>query len=125
MANNSLMPVKEGIFTKIKNWWKDLFGKEPIEPYHMPVTNLEMPQEKVVSFAREVKIEETQEQRLNRLQQALREKRITQKEIEKEDKELLRKLYDKQIQELKESIIEKQNKILQIKYEQKRKAHNN
>ena len=37
MSNNSLIPIKESIFSKIKNFLKNLFGQETIENYELEI----------------------------------------------------------------------------------------
>ena len=68
-------------------------------------------------------MEETEEQKLLKLQRLIREKRITESDLSVEEKDKLRKLYHSQMEDLRKSILQKRNKIIKIKYEQKRKAH--
>lgn len=121
MSNHSLTPVNESIFTKIKNFFKNLFGRQTIENTDNIVEN----QEKIKNsiFTENIKIEETEEQKLVRLQKLVREKRISEKDLSIEEREKLRKLYNSQIEDLRKSILQKRNKIMKIKYEQKRKMY--
>lgn len=126
MSNNSLIPVKESIFSKIKNFFKNLFGQQTIENYETENTEniVENQQEiKNLIFAENIKVEETESQKLLRLQRLIREKRISEADLSVEEKSKLRKLYNSQIDDLRRSILQKRNKIVKIKYEQKRKAH--
>lgn len=126
MSNNSLIPIKESIFSKIKNFFKNLFGQETIENYELENTEniIEDKQEiKNSIFAENIKVEETEEQKLLKLQRLIREKRISENDLSAEEKAKLRKLYNSQIEELRNSILQKRNKIMKIKYEQKRKSH--
>ena len=71
MSNNSLIPIKESIFSKIKNFLKNLFGQETIENYELENTEniIEDKQEiKNSIFAENIKVEETEEQKLLKLQ---------------------------------------------------------
>lgn len=126
MSNNSLMPVNENIFSKIKNFFKNLFGQKTIENYELdnPENIVENKQEVRNSiFAENIKVEETEKQKLLKLQRLIREKRISESDLSAEEKDKLRKLYNSQIEDLRKSILQKRNKIMKIKYEQKRKAH--
>lgn len=126
MSNHSLIPVNESIFTKIKNFFKNLFGQQTIEDYKIKNTdNIIENQEEIKNsiFAESIKIEETEEQKLLRLQKLIREKRISENDLSVEEREKLRKLYNSQIEDLRKSILQKRNKIMKIRYEQKRKAH--
>lgn len=122
MSNNSLIPIKESIFSKIKN----LFGQETIENYELENTEniIEDKQEiKNSIFAENIKVEETEEQKLLKLQRLIRERRISENDLSAEEKAKLSKLYNSQIENLRNSILQKRNKIMKIKYEQKRKSH--
>lgn len=126
MSNNSLIPIKESIFSKIKNLLKNLFGQETIENYELENTEniIEDKQEiKNSIFAENIKVEETEEQKLLKLQRLIRERRISENDLSAEEKAKLSKLYNSQIENLRNSILQKRNKIMKIKYEQKRKSH--
>lgn len=126
MSNHSLMPVNENIFTKIKNYLKKLFKQQIIKDCKIENTdNILENQEEIKNsiFVQSIKIEETEEQKLLRLQKLIREKKITENDLSEEEKKQLRKLYNSQIEDLRKSILQKRNKIMKIKYEQKRKAH--
>ena len=69
------------------------------------------------------KVEETEEQKLLKLQRLIRERRISENDLSAEEKAKLSKLYNSQIENLRNSILQKRNKIMKIKYEQKRKSH--
>lgn len=121
MSGYSLTPVNESIFTKIKNFFKNLFGQQTIENTDNTVENQEEIKNSI--FTENIRIEETEEQKLVRLQKLVREKRISEKDLSVEERENLRKLYNSQIEDLRKSILQKRNKIMKIKYEQKRKSH--
>lgn len=74
-------------------------------------------------FDENIKVEETEKQKLLKLQKLIREKRISESDLSAEEKDKLRKLYNSQIEDLRKSILQKRNKIMKIEYEQKRKAH--
>ena len=121
MSGYSLTPVNESIFTKIKNFFKNLFGQQTIENTDNTVENQEEIKNSI--FTENIRIEETEEQKLVRLQKLVREKRISEKDLSVEEREKLRKLYNSQIEDLRKSILQKRNKIMNIKNEQKRKSH--
>ena len=126
MSNHSLMPVNENIFTKIKNYLKKLFKQQIIKDCKIENTdNILENQEKIKDsiFVQSIKIEETEEQKLLQLQKLIREKKITENYLSEEEKNKLRKLYNYQIEDLRKSILQKRNKIMKIKYEQKRKVY--
>lgn len=126
MSNHSLMPVNENIFTKIKNYLKKLFKQQIIKDCKIENTdNILENQEEIKDsiFVQSIKIEETEEQKLLQLQKLIREKKITENDLSEEEKNKLRKLYNSQIEDLRKSILQKRNKIMKIKYEQKRKVY--
>lgn len=126
MSNHSLIPVNESIFTKIKNFFKNLFGQQTIEDYKIENTDdIVENQEEIKNsiFAESIKVEETEEQKLLRLQKLIREKRISENDLSVEEREKLRNLYNSQINNLRNSILQKRNKIMKIQYNKKRKAH--
>lgn len=126
MSNHSLIPVNENIFTKIKNYLKKLFKQQIIKDCKIENTdNILENQEEIKDsiFVQSIKIEETEEQKLLQLQKLIREKKITENDLSEEEKNKLRKLYNSQIEDLRKSILQKRNKIMKIKYEQKRKVY--
>ena len=130
--NNSLIPIKEkNIFEKIKNFFQRVFIKQPeyaIENNcNISNTNIETEtlETQKSDFIDNIRIEETEEQKLLKIQKLIREKRISENDLSIEEKNKLRKLYNAQIEDLKEAILQKTNNIMRIKYEQKRKAHAN
>ena len=126
MSNHSLMPVNENIFTKIKNYLKKLFKQQIIKDCKIENTdNILEKQEEIKDsiFVQSIKSEETEEQKLLQLQKLIREKKITENDLSEEEKNKLRKLYNSQIEDLRKSILQKRNKIMKIKYEQKRKVY--
>ena len=64
MSNNSLVPLNENIFTKIRNFFKNLFGGQTIEEYEINTSeNIVGNQQEVKNsiFAGNIKIEETED----------------------------------------------------------------
>ena len=123
---NSLMPVKENIFDKIKNFFKNLFNRNIVEDYEIETSEDIVENQQQIKnsiFAENIKVEETEEQKLLKLQRMIREKRISEQDISIKERDIIIKLYKSQIQNLKKSIMQKRNKIMKIKYEQERKSH--
>lgn len=123
---NSLMPVKENIFDKIKKFFKNLFNRNIVEDYEIETSEDIVENQQQIKnsiFAENIKVEETEEQKLLKLQRLIREKRISEQDLSIEERDKLRNLYKSQIQNLKKSIMQKRNKIMKIKYEQERKSH--
>lgn len=123
---NSLMPVKENIFDKIKNFFKNLLNQNTVENYEIENSEDVVENQQQIKnsiFADNIKVEETEEQKLLKLQRLIREKRISEQDLSIEERDKLRNLYKSQIQNLKKSIMQKRNKIMKIKYEQERKSH--
>lgn len=125
MSNNSLIPIKESIFSKIKNFLKNLFGQETIENYELENTEniIEDKQEIKNSFLLKYKSWRNRRTKIIKLQRLIRERRISENDLSAEEKAKLSKLYNSQIENLRNSILQKRNKIMKIKYEQKRKSH--
>ncbi len=126
MPNNSLIKVNGSIITKIKKFFKNFFRQQDIKNYEIENTeNIVENQQEVKNsiFAQNIKVEETENQKLLRLQRLIREKRISETDLSEEEKNKLKKLYNSQIGDLRKSILQKRNKIMKIKYEQKRKSH--
>ena len=128
--NNSLMPLKDkNIFEKIRDFFQRIFNKQPefaVENnYNISNNNIEAERSEIQksNFIDNIKIEQTQEDKLKDLQRQIREKRITERDLSVQDKKDLRDMYKSQIEQLKKSIKEKQSIIVKEKYEHKRKSH--
>ena len=105
------------LFGKIKNFFKNLFGKKQAE-----VVNEEIVEKEVSNdFKESIKMTEDEETKLLDLQRRYRRGEIAENDLTDEQIEALCDLYDKQIEELKESIRIKEEKIA----ERKRKIENN
>ena len=113
MNNNMPMIKKEGLFTKIKSWFKRLFAKEEvvIESFQEPVKN-EIEEIKKASFKEGLKVKTKDIILL--LQRQLEEKQIQISDLTDEQLEEMIELYENQIQDKK--------KILK-QYESKRKLN--
>lgn len=124
------MPLKDkNIFEKIRDFFQRIFNKQPefaVENnYNISNNNIEAERSEIQksNFIDNIKIEQTQEDKLKDLQRQIREKRITERDLSVQDKKDLRDMYKSQIEQLKKSIKEKQSIIVKEKYEHKRKSH--
>lgn len=112
--DKELVIVKESFFTKIRNFFKNLFPKEQEREAYVDLKeNKDIKKEE---FTKNIKVEEDKEiTKLLSLQSMLRNKQIEEKDITKEDEIKLRDLYKKQISDLKEKIEEHRKAIIKIK----------
>lgn len=112
---------KVSVFGKIKNFFKNLFGKKQVE------TNDEVTKEETTDrvvtneFMDYIKMTEDEETKLLDLQKRYRRGEIAENDLTDEQIDALCNLYDKQIEELKQSIKIKEEKIA----EHKRRIENN
>lgn len=108
---------KINLFGKIKNFFKNLFGKKQAK-----IVNEETVEKETVNhFKESIKMTEDEETKLLDLQNRYRRGEIADNDLTEEQIDALCDLYDKQIEELKESIRIKEGKIA----EHKRKIENN
>ncbi len=127
--NNSLIPLKErNIFEKIRDFFQRIFNKKPefaLENNYNSNNIIETEKFEIQkpNFMDNIKIEETREDKLKKLQRQIREKRITERDLSVQDRADLREMYKLQIEQLKRNIKEKQSTIVKEKYELKRKSH--
>ncbi len=117
---NSLIKVNENsIFYKIKNFFRNLFGKKennitPIE--NQVLKTQEITNNKRDSFKETVTNIENDETRLLKLQKQFDNGEITEEELTQKQIEDLENLYNKQIEELKKSNELRKEKIKNSKY---------
>ena len=117
---NSLIKVNENsIFYKIKNFFRNLFGKKennitPIE--NQVLKTQEITNNKRDSFRETVTNIENDETRLLKLQKQFDNGEITEEELTQKQIEDLENLYNKQIEELQKSNELRKEKIKNSKY---------
>ena len=109
---------KINLFGKIKNFFKNLFGKKQVEENEEIVVEQ---QESSNEFKDSIKMTEEEENQLLELQKKYRRGEIAENDLTEEQIDALCDLYDKQIEEIKQSIKIKEEKIA----EYKRKIENN
>ena len=126
MQNNALMPIRENVFTRIKKFFKNLFVPEIENNYEADIiNNVEEKEIKIKNsiFAENIKVEETEKQKLLRLQKMVHKKNISESDLSQEEVEKLRELYNMQIKDLRKSILLKRKEIARIQNNIKRKVH--
>ena len=114
MNNNIPMIKKEGLFTKIKSWFKRLIGKEEIiiEPVKEYTKN-EIEEIKKDSFREGLKVKSKDV--ILFLQKKLEEKKIQISDLTDEQLEEMVELYNNQTNEIKNKTQQIINKTEQIK----------
>lgn len=113
---NSNLPQirRDGIFTKIKNWFKNLFRKEKViieEPIHTTIQEIDKQVEEIKknSFKENLQIES--KDKILMLQRKLKEKQIEIADLTDEELDEMIELYRKQILEKKKQLEQYRNKI--------------
>ena len=110
----NLVEKNEGLFSKIKNFFKNLFGKKS-NVENTVVGNVSNEKEENNSFKESIKMTETEETKLLDLQTRYRRGEIGESDLTEEQIDALCQLYDKQIEEIKKSIKIKEEKIAEYK----------
>lgn len=117
MNNNkkeSLINISEGsIFYKIKNFFWNLFNKKIETSNEEDI--IKENEERKNFFIESIKSIETEETKIQKLQQQYRSGAIKEEDMTEQQISDLCKLYDKQIESLKKSNEEKKNRILEYK----------
>lgn len=103
---------KINLFGKIKNFFKNLFGKKQVEENEEIVVEQ---QESSNEFKDSIKMTEEEENQLLELQKKYRRGEIAENDLTEEQIDALCDLYDKQIEEIKQSIKVKEEKIAEYK----------
>ena len=110
----NLVEKNEGLFSKIKNFFKNLFSKKS-NVENTVVEDVSNEKEGNNSFKESIKMTETEETRLLDLQTRYRRGEIGESDLTEEQIDALCQLYDKQIEEIKKSIKIKEEKIAEYK----------
>ena len=103
---------KINLFGKIKNFFKNLFGKKQVEENEEIVVEQ---QESSNEFKDSIKMTEEEENQLLELQKRYRRGEIAENDLTEEQIDALCDLYDKQIEDIKQSIKIKEEKIAEYK----------
>ena len=118
----NLVEKKEGIFGKIKNFFKGLFRKN---------TAIEEAEEQTVNTVKENEFKETikkiddEDTKLLELQRRYRRGEVAESDLTEQQIDDLSELYDRQIEELKKSIELKEQKIAEYKKRKQPKVEEN
>lgn len=112
--NNNLPEIKkEGIFTKIKNWFKKLFSKDEIivEPIEEAIREINHNIDEInkEDFKKSLQIQS--KDRILALHRKLKEKQIEIADLTDEELDELIELYKKKIKEKKDKIRKYRNQI--------------
>lgn len=111
--NNNLPEVRrEGIFTKIKNWFKNLFRVKNIEENLIPESIEEI---KNSNFKDSIKVES--KEKILFLQRKIKEKQMEIADLAEEELDEMIKLYETQVEE-KERILKQYKDKLKAKKEE-------
>ena len=116
---NLIKKEKVSFFGKIKNFFKNLFGKKQVKVNDEPKVVSEEPNNEFIDY---IKMTEDEETKLLELQRKYRKGEIAENDLTDEQIDALCNLYDKQINDLKISIKIKEDKISEYN---KRKIENN
>lgn len=108
------------IFGKIKNFFKNLFGKKDIEVNDIVDENIEMEMEKSDTFRSSIKNMESDADNIFELQRRYRKGEIADADLTQEQINSLCQLYDSQIIELKRNISAKERQLAKYKKENRR-----
>ena len=101
MKNNKLIPYKENIFTKISNFFKNLFFRKKEITLEDSDEKPSYNEEQKNSFIENIKIKETEEEkRLKTLKMQYDNGEIDEEDILDEDIDKLIKMYEKETEEL-------------------------
>jgi len=107
----NLVEKKDGFFGKIKNFFKNLFGKSA----KVEVANEAEDTAKANNFKESIKMIEDEDSKLLELQRRYRRGEIAESDLTEQQIDDLSELYDRQIAELKKSIELKEQKIAEYK----------
>ncbi|MBQ2835709.1 MAG: hypothetical protein IJE68_02595 [Clostridia bacterium] len=117
---NLIKKEKVSLFGKIKNFFKNLFGKKQAEVNDEPEVVSEESNNQFIDY---IKMTEDEETKLLELQRKYRRGEIAENDLTDEQIDALCNLYDKQINDLKVSIKIKEDKISE--YNKRRIENNN
>jgi len=108
--NNNLPEIKrEGLFTKIKNWFKRVFNKEEIVEEAITEINHNVEEFKKEDFKKSIQIES--KDKILALHRKLKEKQIEIADLTDEELDEMIELYKKKIKEKKDKLRQYRNQI--------------
>ena len=114
--NNNLPEIrKEGVFLKIKKWFKRLFNKEEIVEETINVIDKEIEGIKDTNFKENLQVES--KNKILAIQRKLKEKQIEIADLTDKELDEMIELYKSQIEEKKSRLIQYRNKMIKNKNE--------
>lgn len=122
---NLIEKEEKGIFRKIKNFFKNLFGKKNKNEEVVVEEDDTTVKEDNNDFKEYIKMTEDEETKLLELQRKYRRGEIAESDLTDEQIDALSDLYDKQIAELRKSIEAKEQKIAEYKKRKQQKVEEN
>lgn len=117
---------ENNIFGKIKNFFRNLFGKKDIEVNNIVDENVEMEMEKSETFRSSLKdTENNDETNIFELQRRYRNGEIAGTDLTQDQINALCQLYDSQISDMKRTIAAKEQQLAKYKKINKQKIEGN
>ena len=106
---------EENIFGKIKNFFKNLFGKKEVDVNNISNEELEIEMEKSEDFRNSIRNIEVDANNIFELQRRYQKGEIADNDLTQEQINALCQLYDSQIADLKRSISAKEKQLAKYK----------
>lgn len=106
---------EDNIFGKIKNFFKNLFGKEDIKINNIVSDDMEMEMEKSEYFRSDMRNTDIDENNIFELQRRYQKGEVADNDLTQEQINALCQLYDSQIADLKRSISAKEKQLAKYK----------
>lgn len=122
---NLIEKKENNFFGKIKNFFKNLFGKNDTELTSTIDESVEMEMEKSDAFRSSIKNIDIDENNIFELQRRYRKGEIADSELTQEQINALCQLYDSQIADLKRNILAKEQQLSKYKKSNRQKAEGN
>lgn len=116
---------ENSIFGKIKNFFKNLFGKKEVEVNNLVDEATEMEMEKSEAFRSSIRNIEVNENNIFELQRRYHKGEISVKELTNEQINALCDLYDDKIADLKKTIAAKEQMLENYKKNKRQKVEGN
>jgi len=119
MENNLPEVRKEGIFTKIKNWFKGLFSREKVieRPVQEDIKEINDSVEEIKNDSFKESIKAESKDRILFLQRQLKEKQIEISDLTDEELDEMIELYETQIEEKEKILKQYKDKLKNTKKE--------
>ena len=122
---NLIEKKENGIFGKIKKFFRELFGKKQSNIQQEVINEVLDEKENNSNFKEYIKMTEDEESKLLELQRKYHNREIDETVLTNEQIDALCELYDKQIAELEKTIEIKEQKLAEYKKRNKHKIKEN